>query len=382
MFYAPVTPASLFQQKGEAPCFHFALLLFLQMKDFLATTPAELRLTVALDLVQTCDYAPLALKALRFLRHHAIAYDNIEAKVKLYTLYTTNENEKSGSSSSGVVQANAREADLWTYSLYDKSITDALYACNDILTTDDRPVTEMIGDNNNPQQKKKPDIAYLAGILTTRGVGCKQDVQRGMILLQRAAQLGHAKAAYELGKLWDDGYSYSLRDRSKAIPWYKRAIELGDKRAHVDLANDCYAAREPARAREHAMQGAQWLNNRFCQYLLGVLAFSSSLSMSNTTTMAEALKWLTAAAQQDFALAIEETARLYFKIQKDYAQAYRWCSTTKAGDIPFCQTVLGDLYRNGWAVSRDYSKAFTHYQHAASHRESPNHYAQHMIGEM
>ncbi|KAI7877847.1 hypothetical protein K492DRAFT_133459 [Lichtheimia hyalospora FSU 10163] len=74
--------------------------------------------------------------------------------------------------------------------------------------------------------------------------------------------------------------------------------------------------------------------------------------------MAEALKWLTAAAQQDFALAIEETARLYFKIQRDYAQAYRWCSTSKAGEIPFCQTVL------------------------ASHPESPNHYAQHMIGEM
>ncbi|KAI7901446.1 uncharacterized protein BX663DRAFT_531864 [Cokeromyces recurvatus] len=69
-------------------------------------------------------------------------------------------------------------------------------------------------------------------------------------------------------------------------------------------------------------------------------------------------------------------------VKQDYEKAYQCCISPSALHIPFCQARLGDMYRNGWGVARDFQKAFEYYQNAASQSNSPYPYAQHMLGEM
>jgi TPR repeat protein len=81
---------------------------------------------------------------------------------------------------------------------------------------------------------------------------------------------------------------------------------------------------------------------------------------------------------------------LYFEgnvkgIKQDYEQAHFWC--IKGDDLwpsglGYCQTCLGDMYREGLGVPRDILRSFEYYQKAASQQDAPQNYARYMLGEM
>ncbi|KAI8140056.1 hypothetical protein BJV82DRAFT_624963 [Fennellomyces sp. T-0311] len=335
----------------------------------------ELHLTTATELIQAPSdkhNGDQVLKALNFLRYEAIAHRDIEAKTKLCTIYSAND------SLNRHVQADDREAEMWSRSVFDKQLSDALYSCASYFTDQTTCTSTIDLVLQGAQRFESGHVSYLAGLLLTKAIGIDRDVDRGIVLLDHAAQAGLGEAAYELGRVWGDRYSYSLHNPSKSMACYQRAVDLGEHRAYVDLAYACYVdSNSMDKAFEYAIQGAQLTNDRYCQYILGHLYLGKGQGN-------EAIQWLTASAQQDFALAIEELASAYLKgqagIEVDYNQALVWC--TKGSDIPYCQTALGDLFRNGWGVERDYQKAFQYYQTAASQPEAPNLYAQHMVGEM
>lgn len=341
--------------------------------ETLFNTAPELHLISATEVIHSTaqqSSREQRLQALQFLRYQATAHGDIEAKTKLCTIY---------SQSSHAMAANEREADMWAQSVFDKQLSDALTSCAEYLAHH-----EPLSDNTvdvilqGSSHGGGTQVAYLAGLLLTRGIGVDRDRTRGMALLEQAAE-EQGEAAYELGRLYGDRYTDSLNDISKSIAWYERAVALGQTKAYVDLAYGYYNHNNDndkeriAAATRYATLGAEQSNDRFCQYILGHLA---AVEEDNTD---KAIEWLTQSAQQDFAVAIEELASIYMKKQA-YKDALHWC--TKGSDIPFCQTALGDMYRNGWGVDRDYQKAFQYYQTAASQPEAPNHYAQHMLGEM
>lgn len=64
-----------------------------------------------------------------------------------------------------------------------------------------------------------------------KGKGGKQDVKKGMHLLQEAAKSNNIIAQFNLGKLLKD------KDRIKAMFWFKKAANSGDSQAQEELNN-------------------------------------------------------------------------------------------------------------------------------------------------
>ncbi|CAO3642117.1 unnamed protein product [Cunninghamella blakesleeana] len=290
-------------------------------------------------------------------------------------------------------------------------------------------------DNDNDNGHHDIDITplfYLAGLLWMKGIGVQQDIQKSVSCFIEATRKGnHRESAYELGRIYSDRYPHSLNHPQQSIVWFRKALEWGDQRALVDLAygyfeenndnndnndnnnsnnnnnnndhhqpvysnnnsnhvenynnqinnnNNNIKSKNDELAFKYAQQGAIE-EDRYCQYILGYLYLKGRGTKEDAF---EAIGWLEKSAQQGFTEAIEELTAVYLRghgnVAKDEKKAYSICMLG-ADHIPFCQATLGDMYRNGWGVGRDYQKAFQYYQTAASHNE-PYPYAQHMMGEM
>ncbi|KAF7721739.1 hypothetical protein EC973_004177 [Apophysomyces ossiformis] len=351
----------------------------------LLESASELRLVNATELIRksTEDDASAALEALTFLRLRATQQDT-EAKTKLSTIYAEG--------SSPFIQKDQREADLWSRSVFDKQLASALAACSsdleDVPHHDDTMHRFSTIDLilKGAAETRRPHLCYLVGLLFSKGIGLEQDIDTGLRYLQQAAEEGHAEAAYELGRLYSDRYKYSKNNMAQSLYWYEKALAQGDQRALVDLAYGFYEGsaevpKDDARAFNYASMGAQ-ARDKYCQYILGCLYLKGRGTPENAQ---EAIRWLAASVEQGFTLAIEDIATIYLRgsgnVKKDYAKALEWC-TKGEQNITFCQSALGDMYRNGWGVERHYQKAFQYYQTAASQPDAPHPYAQHMLGEM
>ncbi|KAL1933042.1 hypothetical protein VTP01DRAFT_8720 [Rhizomucor pusillus] len=330
-------------------------------------TKADLCLVTATQLLQAQADGTQddTLNALKLLRREATAERNVEAKIKLCTIFSA--------TSRGRLEADAREVELWSRSVFDRQLSDALHdSARDIeaAPTTAKSTVDYILENAQSNDSASKNLAYLAGLLLTRGIGVARNIDHGLQILERAAAEEHAYASYELGRIYGDYYNYSLHDTPRSISWFEKAAELGCTRAHIDLAV-ALQGHDDAKAINFATLGAEKANDRYCQYILS----------KHCDNQEERLRWLQLSADQGFALAIEELVGHYMEV-RSYADAIRLCSSASAADLPSCQIAMADIHRYGLQVPQDHKKAFQYYQTAANHPESPNQYAQHMLGEM
>lgn len=74
------------------------------------------------------------------------------------------------------------------------------------------------------------------GVMIELGQAIPQDTHKAMDLFIASAKQGNARAAYNLG----DMYRITLRNQpssqEQALSWYKKAAELGDKDAELEVA--------------------------------------------------------------------------------------------------------------------------------------------------
>lgn len=346
----------------------------------------ELRLIHCVQTLETSSDLQETLAALNYLRQKATENHDTEAKTKLSILYSE--------PSLPIIKQDESESTLWSRSVFDKQLSQALQGCSLTLhSLDDVSTTHFLKEStHHPNNSKRQDhyaLCYLVGLLLTKGIGFQQDLNHGIELLQLAAKEGKiAEAGCELGRLYGDRYRYSLNQPAESIHWFHVAFECGSTQAVVDLAYGFFEGsgqdvpKDDVRALRYAKDGAL-LNDKYCQYIVGHLYLKGRGVAANAQ---EAMKWLHASAQQGFAVAIEEETSVYMfghgNVKQDYEKAYQCCIQPSAANIPFCQARLGDMYRNAWSVPQDYPKAFQYYQNAASQAETPYPYAQHMLGEM
>ncbi|KAI8068759.1 hypothetical protein BDF21DRAFT_445774 [Thamnidium elegans] len=342
----------------------------------------ELRLIHCVDVLQNATELTESIEALNYLRSKACHLDT-EAKTKLSIIY-------SEQGYAHIVQ-DPIEASIWSRSVFDKQLSLALQSCGPIfVTTDDLSTSNFINVMTAKMNRdgQEPLLCYLAGLLYTKGIGFEQDLNRGIAALKFAATEGRmAEAGCELGRIYGDRYKYSLNEASESIHWFHRAFECGSTQAVVDLAYGFFEGsvqvpKDDIRAFRYAKDGAL-LNDKYCQYIVGHLYLKGKGVELNAQ---EAIKYLSASANQGFAVALEEETSVYMygqgNVKQDYKKAYQCCMQSIAINIPFCQARLGDMYRNAWGVGQDYQKAFEYYQNAASQSDTPYPYAQHMLGEM
>ncbi|MBU2965406.1 SEL1-like repeat protein [Amphritea sp. 2_MG-2023] len=81
-------------------------------------------------------------------------------------------------------------------------------------------------------------LSVYGHLLFFRGEGMTNRIQ-GLIYLERAADKGDSKAAYQLGKVFEEGYSTYPADPVKAVKYYRQAAESGHILAIKRMVDIC-----------------------------------------------------------------------------------------------------------------------------------------------
>lgn len=206
--------------------------------------PEELRLIHCINIIQTSTSLDDTIQALNYLRYKATVNQDTEAKTKLSILYSESELPS--------ISKDPIEAALWSRSVFDKQLSQALQSCAPLLTnTKDLSLTHFL---KAQKQDQAPALCYLTGLLYTKGIGFQQELDQGIRMLEYAANTGKiAEAGCELGRIYGDRYRYSLNQPSKSMHWFHRAFECGSTQAVVDLAYGFLrvAARSPKTTQRH-----------------------------------------------------------------------------------------------------------------------------------
>jgi TPR repeat protein len=262
---------------------------------------------------------------------------------------------------------------------------------------------EPAEQNEKAAKKKKKlqrSMCYLVGILFMDGTGIDQDISRGIQYLTKASNLSHEGAGIELAKILSDPYKYPKQyDMVKSLELYESVAErkagaTSDSRALSDLARVYYEGSETIprnleKAYKYARRVAETTGEQYCQFIVGdVLLNASNVFLKQDVQ--QAMFWLTQSGEQGFPLAIETLSKIYFEgkvkgMKKDYEQARQWClmgDDIWPSGLGYCQTCLGDMYRQGLGVPKDLIRSFEYYQKAASQQDAPQNYARYMLGEM
>ncbi|KAG1144802.1 hypothetical protein G6F37_007198 [Rhizopus arrhizus] len=338
----------------------------------------------------------LAKQALRYLRIKA-AKGDIEAKIKLST----------------ILEKQPEEANLWARSIFDRKLSAAVASCASqlITVTEEKQQVESLMERMVEKAKEEAmeddkkgrkalrNMCYLVGILFVEGMGVKQDVSQGLEYLTKASEMKHDAAGLELAKILSDPFKYPKQyNMEKSLALYECAVEQRrnqhNQRALIDLARVYYEGsptvpRDIEKAYKYARRVAESVGEQYCQFIVGDVLLNSQTA-SVKQDVRQAVFWLTQSAEQGFPLAIETLSKLYFEgkvkgIKQDYEQAHFWC--IKGDDLwpsglGYCQTCLGDMYREGLGVPKDIIRSFEYYQKAATQQDAPQNYARYMLGEM
>ncbi|MEH6576723.1 MAG: sel1 repeat family protein, partial [Amphritea sp.] len=88
-------------------------------------------------------------------------------------------------------------------------------------------------DNGSTQS-----LSVYGHLLHFRGEGLDNRIQ-GAIYIERAAQQGEMKAAYQMGKIYEEGFDRFGIDPAKALRYYTQAAEAGHLLGSVQLKS-CY----------------------------------------------------------------------------------------------------------------------------------------------
>ena len=171
--------------------------------------------------------------------------------------------------------------------------------------------------------------------------------------LRRRAEMGDAKAQYNLGRRYYDGRGVQ-QSYSEAAKWYRNAADQGDANAQFSLGR-CYmlgkgvpqdfveAGNWSRRAAEQGSASGQYLYYLVCD------------------DRAEAAGWLRKSADQGYSRAQCEIGRCYLHgtyVQKDYAQAAKWMHRAANQRLAAAQYNLGILYRDGAGVPQNDIEAY------------------------
>ena len=152
--------------------------------------------------------------------------------------------------------------------------------------------TESSGEGSTGADPDSPEGLYAdAREALERG-----RAQEAAELLRRAANRGHASAAFRLGALYEEGRGVE-RDAERAVAWYRRAADAGDERAWLNLAH-MYAKGDGVPEDEsraaHWYERAARAGNAHAQYALGLTYNRGGTGLERDRVAA--WFWLTVAA--------------------------------------------------------------------------------------
>jgi len=210
----------------------------------------------------------------------------------------------------------------------------------------------------------------ISGGSATEIRGVPKDEAKGLELIHKAAEQGHAGAQAWLGDL-----SARNGNKDEAITWWSKAAEQGNRNAKLKLdleENKKEAAEQFAATQKLAEQG-----NVVEQYNLGVMYEKGQVGAPNRV---KAEEWYLKAAKQGHALAQNNLGSLYAKgfggVPKNEAKAVEWFQKAAEQGEAVAQYNLGVIYYQGQEILQDRKKACLMWSLAGKqgHKDAIMHY--------
>ena len=164
-------------------------------------------------------------------------------------------------------------------------------------------------------------------IYGTKGV-IKNEVE-SVRWIRKAADSGHPKAQYMLGKIYEVGVTVPV-DLLEAVNWIRKAADQGDARAQ-GFMGDCYA-RGRGVDRGDKLALSWWTRSAEqgyarTQYMLGLVYSNGEYGVTQNSSLAA--QWYQKAAQQGFKIAERNLGLLYKAgrgVPKDAKLSEMWLS--------------------------------------------------------
>lgn len=199
----------------------------------------------------------------------------------------------------------------------------------------------------------------LLGVLTSRGLGVKQDLAAAADWFRLAGEGGDAEALFALGQLYVAGQGIK-QDMKAAADLFRRAADKGHAAAGREYG---YLLLEGKGVEKNAMLAAAYLRRAAgrgdmdAQYTLGGL-FVEGVGV--VADEAQAARWFAEAARNGHVGAQVEYAIALFNgrgVTKDEAVAAYWFRQAADADNPAAQIRLARLLSEGRGIDEDPAEA-------------------------
>ena len=206
---------------------------------------------------------------------------------------------------------------------------------------------EPEGTRNHRGRPSNPYARYqLAKIILADPAAEPEQLRTALEWLTEAADAGHVRAQYELGRIYRDGRGVE-KDALLAAAWLARAAEQDSGPATYALGVLLLTGGEGLA--KDVPAAVSWLRrsaevgNQYAQYRLGRLLLLGEEVPRETE---EAVRWLTASAEQGNQYAQYALGKLYLmgkEMLRDRKAAVRWFTLSAAQGNEYAQYVLDHM---------------------------------------
>jgi len=215
------------------------------------------------------------------------------------------------------------------------------------------------------------DAQTALGIMHIEGKGTAQNDQKGILLLEKSADKGHAKAQYYLGAMYYLGIGVE-QDFKKAHQWIKKAA----LQSHADAQNNLAqmyevgkgTIKDLALANKWYAKSAKF-GNKDSQYYLAKM-HDKNKDYKNAHT------WYEKAARRGHADAQYRLGELYKKgngVVQNHKEALFWYEKASQSNHVEVLGALGLIYNiGGLGVEKDHEKAQAYYQRFRDAKNLPS----------
>ncbi len=213
------------------------------------------------------------------------------------------------------------------------------------------PLAEL---QRNAQQGNL-DAQYILAMQYLKRDGVAADAAAALPWLRKSADGGHLRAEYQLGLLYRDGVAVG-KDVELALRWLRLAAGAGLMEAQTayDELTQAQLTREFEQLRVAAQGG-----DAAAQYALGRRYLTGQAPLAADS--AQALLWLTRAAEQQHADAQFEVGMVYKLgkgVPRDVARTQLWLGKAAAQGHIKAKVVLQDMLREAAGTVADVQKSF------------------------
>ncbi|ACE06287.1 hypothetical protein Aasi_0921 [Candidatus Amoebophilus asiaticus 5a2] len=216
------------------------------------------------------------------------------------------------------------------------------------------------------------------------------ELQIAIELYQQADERGHAGAAYELGKLYQNGEGVE-KNEEEVAKFFKKAAKIGHPGGEYELGRVYEDKKQYKEAHKYYRRAANH-NNADAQFSLAQMYRENLVKVEGRESekekgkekkedenfsLKEVVKLYQEAAKQGHAEAAYELGQVYEtelgEVKQNYGKARKWYQVSAQGGNAKAQYSLGRIYQNGCGLRRkDEVQASIWYKAAAKqgHREA------------